>query len=82
MKYNKSEIMKRAHAICRETGKSQSTSLRMAWIEAKIANINDDMFYLKMKDRWDSRDNENDRNMRYRLDLLKEAKSECEKLAA
>ena len=65
MKYNLSEIMKKAHAIRAEGNRrfrpSMSTALKIAWANAKMARrppmpAADRLFLLQMKDRWDSSD--------------------------
>lgn len=50
MKYNRSEIMSRAQEI-RRNGATLSTALTQAWTEAKVANIDNELFMLNMIDR-------------------------------
>jgi len=80
MKYNKSEIMKRAHYF-RATMKTttitnrvlpitMANALRMAWAEAKRkANETpaDRLFYLNMKDRWTDEDFELARELKRQI---------------
>lgn len=55
-RFNKSEIMKRAHTIHKESGASMSAALRKAWVEANIERIEDHRFLLNMKDYHDALD--------------------------
>ena len=54
MKYNRSEIARRANALTATMDKSNAWKL--AWAEAKVARLEDQEFTLKMKDRWSQED--------------------------
>lgn len=81
MKYNKSEIMKRAWSIRKSTGCDMSTALRKSWSIAKleivrapivkrISEIENQRFFLAMTDRWTRSDYElNDKLFRELFDL-------------
>ena len=57
----KSEVLKRACAIRKKTGASQSAALTRAWVETKIEVIETRQFCLSMKSRWNSSDYDTDR---------------------
>ena len=50
MKYNKTEIMKKANALRKAYGMSKSESLVKAWGMAKLAKLENELFILNMKD--------------------------------
>ena len=52
--YNKSEIMRNANAYAKTT--SRSAAMKKAWALAKIEKIDDALFMLNMKDRWNAAD--------------------------
>ncbi|MCL2300247.1 MAG: hypothetical protein FWC27_08910 [Firmicutes bacterium] len=54
MKYNLSNIARRANALARSM--NQSLAWRKAWAEAKIANAESALFELRMKDHMDAAD--------------------------
>jgi|GEM_PF-7018685 len=54
MKYNRSDIARRANALARSMDKSNAWKL--AWAEAKVAQLEEQEFTLKMKDRWSQED--------------------------
>jgi len=54
MKYNRSEIARRANALTATMDKSNAWKL--AWAEAKVTHLEEQEFTLKMKDRWSQED--------------------------
>ena len=61
MKYNLSSIARRANALTRTM--PQSAAWKQAWAEAKIERLEAALFALRMKDRWDSADHAQSREL-------------------